>query len=237
MILLIAAAAPSAAPDPAVSIGENAFKFVVGPLVVVAASLLLKTISDIRTDHLTQVRLVKAMQNELDSIYRSLEPYTTTFAAAYDGGSADSVFAHKVAADPRYFPYSVANRSATAVFVAETAPARTFNFLRSEVMATLVAFHDPASLLHVSVADMREDIFRDLPAARKLDAIGNVVELLETVQAAYEPCRAALERQDALLTSRSALWLTLFPIRSGSYPFWILVIWILGNMLWQSMAQ
>ena len=177
------------------------------------------------------------MQNELEMIQQSLDPYTTTFVAAYDDGEPDSIFAQKIAADPRYFPYSVANRSATAVFTAEPAPARTFNFLRSEVMWSLVAFHDPASLLHVSIADMRDDPFRDLPAERKLDAIGNVVKLLRQVQEAYKPCRDALDNQEAILTSRSLWWHTLFPIRSGSYPFWILSLWIVGNMLWQSMAR
>lgn len=221
----------------AVSIGENSFKYIVGPLIVVAASLFIKTISDLRAERLTKVRLVKAMQNELEIIYQSLKPYTTTFAAAYGDGSPKSIFAQKIAADPRYFPYSVANRSATAVFTAEPAPARTFNFLRSEVMWALIAFHDPASLLHISIADMRDDKFRDLPGDRKLAAIGNVVDLLRQVQAAYEPCRDALANQDKILTSQSLWWRTLFPIRSGSYLFWILTIWIVGHLLWHSQAR
>ena len=226
----------TATAPPIIGIDENALRYIVGPLIVVAANLIYKTISEIRTDHLAQVRLIKAMIHEVDVARKSWHPYAAEFAAAYAGGGPHGAFACKIAEDPRYFAYSVSNRSTTSVFAAEAIPIKTYGFLRSEVMEKLVDFHDSTALLTNSLADMRENTFRDLPAARKLAAIGNVVSLFEDAEGAYRPCRDALLWQEALLTTRSLTWVVLFPIRSGSYPFAAVIGWILLNMAWRAMA-
>ena len=227
---------PGSAPTPIIGIDENALKYIVGPLIVVAANLIYKTISDIRTEHLAQVRLIKAMIHEIDVARRTWLPYAADFAAAYAKGGSNGTFAQRIAEDPRYFAYSVSNKSATSVFAAEAIPIKTYGFLRSEVMEKLVDFHDSTALLTASIADMREDAFRDLSAARKLAAFGNVVSLFDDAERAYGPCREALLVQEALLTTRSLTWVGLFPIRSGSYPFAALIGWILLNMAWRAMT-
>lgn len=237
-LLPVALAADRVAPSqPSVSVNENVLKYVVYPLLALVAGILYKNLAEIRAEHLSQVRLVKAMINEIDIAHASWQNNKTNFTDAYAGGDPNGDFARKIASDEKYFPYSVVTKSTTSVFSAEEMPAKSFAFLRSETMERLVDFHDKSLLLDSSIADMREDVFRELKPERKLAVIGTIVGLFDAAETAYRPCREALLAQEARLTTASLTWMILFPFRSGSYPITLIGVWIVLNMLWHAFVK
>jgi len=203
---------------------ETLLRFLVFPFVILVLGMILKGIAELRQEHLTHVRLV-----ELEVARQSWQENKEAFEAAH----RDGLFARRIEEDARYFPYSITAKSTMTVFSAEGSPAKTFNFLRSETLKNLVSFHDNAELLNSSIADLREDAFRDLAKDRKLTALGKIVDLFQKAEDSYHPCKRSLDEETAL-TATSLKWLLLFPWRSTGGVVWLLVGWILANAIWQN---
>lgn len=200
-------------------------RFFLFPFTIVVISYILKSLSEIRKEHLSNVRVIEAMIAEVDSSYNSWQTNRKAFEQAYVGGSK-STFAQRISENPNYYPYIVAIKSTGSVFSSDTSPPVTFAFIRSEVMDKLVKFHDSSSLLNDLLADLREKAFQELPADRKLAALGKVVDQFRTADEKYNPCIEALNYQQELLTSRSLTWAILFPWKAKTLFMHIFVIWM-----------
>lgn len=201
----------SAAADPLV---ENVVRYLLFPVLIRRAGVAGRGLAEIRRSHLEKVRLTDVMLAELHGMHGSYQRSLAAFVRAYDNGSATSHFATSIAADARYHPYVVSSDSTLSVFGADPHPAKTFNFMRSRTLIALCAYHDKTLLLKEHLNDVREDAFIDLPAARKLMALGAMIGVFAEIEDAYEPCVAALGRQHLHLTSRSWTWNILFPWRA-----------------------
>jgi hypothetical protein len=208
---------------------EALLRFLVFPLVILVVGMILKGIAELREEHLTHVRLVHALLHQLEVARQSWQENKQAFEIAH----RDGLFARRVEADTKYFLYSVTTKSTMTVFSAEGSPAKSFSFLNSETLKHLVTFHDNAELLNSSIADLREDAFRELAKDRKLAALGKIVDLFQRAEDGYPPCKRCLDEERAAFTDTSLKWLLLFPWRSTRGLACLLVAWIVANAAWQ----
>lgn len=234
-VLVSSALAAEAVKTAPAATDDGLVKYVFYPLVGFLANTLYKTVSDVRTEHLSQVNLVKGLLKEVEVAHESQQPNREAFRAAYAGGAADGFFARKIAEDAGYFPYSIRTRSTTAVFASDDMPMKTFAFLRPETMKRLIDFHDASNMLDASIADMREEVFRELKPDRKMTALHQIVDLFDQASAVHGACHEALLAEDRRLTTTSLSYMLLFPVKSGSWPVMLAIAWIGLNMAWHAL--
>lgn len=215
----------------AVSAGTEAavpdmLRYLYFPLILWLIGQIFKVLSEARKEHLTQVRTVDALIHEADVAHGSWQANKVAFKASLAPNEGTSAFARRIAENEKYYPYVVPFKSTVGVFGAVDSPAKEFSYLKSETMESLVDFHDKAGLLNAAVEDMREKVFQELPKEQKLAALGKIIDLYDEAEAAYEPCRRALETQKERLTGRSFKWFVFFPWRSQSIWAYAVIVWI-----------
>lgn len=191
-------------------------KFVLYPLAVLIITAVFRTAWSARVALRNNVRRLEMAIEEIEKMRSSYSKYSAIFHAAYSSGAPSSLFALRIAADPKYYPYVVASNSAISVFGKDPTTTQNFLFLREKALTALSAYHDECYLLNELLSDVREDAFINLPADRKLAALGAIAGQYEAVDRAYLPCLVKLRKEHRRITSRSVAW-NLFFLREAKF--------------------